>query len=240
MKTSMVAAAAALTMMLPSAASATILTFDVDTTRPRDVLPMPQSYGDRVTATVMGSAAYGVGTEGFTPNIVASYFPIAANLTRWSDYGSLQNVFENEDDGDTSVGFTLTADAGYMVTLFELDLGGYAGGDYTIPGLSVRDGAGNVLYSAANYLVRGSNGQFSTLDFGAAPLTASALTFTIDLTGLGGDSDNIGIDNVRFGQRLASAIPAVPEPSTWAMMLVGFGLTAGAIRRRRRPTVQFA
>ena len=31
---------------------------------------------------------------------------------------------------------------------------------------------------------------------------------------------------------------AVPEPGTWAMMMVGFGLVGGALRRRR--TGQFA
>ena len=30
-------------------------------------------------------------------------------------------------------------------------------------------------------------------------------------------------------------VPAVPEPATWAMMLLGFGATGLMIRRRRRP-----
>ena len=30
--------------------------------------------------------------------------------------------------------------------------------------------------------------------------------------------------------------PAVPEPGTWATMLLGFGLTGWAMRRRRRQT----
>lgn len=32
---------------------------------------------------------------------------------------------------------------------------------------------------------------------------------------------------------------AVPEPSAWAMMIVGFGLIAGAMRRRQRQTVHY-
>lgn len=32
---------------------------------------------------------------------------------------------------------------------------------------------------------------------------------------------------------------AVPEPATWAMMLMGFGLVGGAMRTRRRTTVKF-
>ncbi|MFT3975936.1 MAG: FxDxF family PEP-CTERM protein [Sphingomonas bacterium] len=38
-----------------------------------------------------------------------------------------------------------------------------------------------------------------------------------------------------------SATPAVPEPATWAMMILGFGLIGGAMRYRRRETaVRFA
>jgi hypothetical protein len=31
---------------------------------------------------------------------------------------------------------------------------------------------------------------------------------------------------------------AVPEPATWAMMLIGFGLVDSSIRRRRRQAVR--
>ncbi|MBM6577743.1 PEP-CTERM sorting domain-containing protein [Microvirga sp. SRT01] len=38
-----------------------------------------------------------------------------------------------------------------------------------------------------------------------------------------------------------AGIGAVPEPSTWAMMIVGFGMVGGAMRRRRVSTkVSFA
>lgn len=35
-----------------------------------------------------------------------------------------------------------------------------------------------------------------------------------------------------FGSSLVPAIPLVPEPATWAMMLLGFGLLGTAVRRR--------
>lgn len=38
------------------------------------------------------------------------------------------------------------------------------------------------------------------------------------------------VDNVRF----SSVSAPVPEPATWAMMLVGFGLVGGALRRRTK------
>ena len=43
-------------------------------------------------------------------------------------------------------------------------------------------------------------------------------------------ADNIGplLDNVRLD------VSAVPEPATWAMMLLGLGFVGGAMRSRRR------
>lgn len=51
-------------------------------------------------------------------------------------------------------------------------------------------------------------------------------------------SDIIGFDDIRFDFVNA----AVPEPATWAMMIGGFGLVGGAMRRRSsvNTTVRFA
>jgi hypothetical protein len=38
-------------------------------------------------------------------------------------------------------------------------------------------------------------------------------------------------DNYRI--TIANAVGAVPEPSTWAMMLIGFGAVGASLRRRR-------
>ena len=47
-------------------------------------------------------------------------------------------------------------------------------------------------------------------------------------------NDLIGIDDVRF----ASLAGAAPEPGTWAMMIVGFGLAGYALRRRQKVTTR--
>lgn len=59
----------------------------------------------------------------------------------------------------------------------------------------------------------------------------------------GGAANFIGFDNVTLG----ASVPgngAVPEPSTWATMLLGFGAVGLAVRRRRKqepnPARQFA
>lgn len=51
----------------------------------------------------------------------------------------------------------------------------------------------------------------------------------IDPAGVSSD-DGLGIDDFRLS---ASVAAAVPEPATWAMMIGGFGVVGGALRRRR-------
>ena len=50
-------------------------------------------------------------------------------------------------------------------------------------------------------------------------------------TGPGGVAETYNLDNARFGTVAA----AVPEPSVWALMVLGFGAIGGAMRRRRNP-----
>lgn len=87
----------------------------------------------------------------------------------------------------------------------------------------------------------------ATLSFGSLPVLAddpfktiavrfrsSADTaFRVQLGALGGDNIGPVIDNL--------SISAVPEPATWAMMIGGFGLVGGAMRRRAaRTSVTYA
>lgn len=76
-----------------------------------------------------------------------------------------------------------------------------------------------------------TTGQF-TLSYSAASITRVAVA-------AGSYNDWVGVDNVVFTQ--VGATPAVPEPATWAMMLVGFGGMGAAMRyRRRKQSVSFA
>jgi hypothetical protein len=55
-----------------------------------------------------------------------------------------------------------------------------------------------------------------------------------------GANQNTAIDNVQIGA-FAAELGAVPESSTWAMMIAGFGLVGASLRYRRRTTkVSFA
>lgn len=54
-----------------------------------------------------------------------------------------------------------------------------------------------------------------------------------DTDGAGGADHGLAIDDLSFTARLAQ-VGAVPEPATWGLMLLGFGLVGGLSRRRQR------
>lgn len=110
-------------------------------------------------------------------------------------------------------------------------------------------------------LISSANGSFqetiysdlSTIDFQGLPnafrltITQSPvkqlqLAFTTPLTtagaAFGGNSFEaqqiIGAGNRLLTGTAARAVAAVPEPATWAMMMVGFGMVGAASRYRRR------
>ncbi len=211
--------------LLCGSASATVLTFDI--AGAGNGLLMPQDYGDNVTATTMGNFSYG-SAGGFTPNVTVSYASDSGQELRfWStNYNDLINVVENEVDGDTGYSLTFTADSGFDVVLDSMNMGNW-GATITVPGITVTDGGGSTLFSATNFLLPGSSTP-SSLFFDFGGISANTLILYIDTTGLGGNSDNVGLDNIQFGQ----SVSAVPVPA--AAWLFGSGLIGlvGIARRR--------
>lgn len=67
----------------------------------------------------------------------------------------------------------------------------------------------------------GSTGQ-ETLSFSAPSFTSVVVT-------PGEFNDWVGFDNLEF-----TFADVIPEPSSWAMMIAGFGLTGAMLRRRRK------
>lgn len=182
-----------------------------------------RNYGDRVTDAIDGNGhAYDIITGnglGNTPNVEVSYTGGSPDL--WTTgYGDLENVLYDENDGSTGFGIVFTADPGYQVGIFEFDMASFLQ-DPTIPGVSILDSNNNVLWSSGSPVISGT----TRTAFSTGGVFSNSLTLAVDLTGLGGSSDNIGIDNIQFGQR------AIPEPSAMSLLLLG---VAGSMLRRRR------
>lgn len=196
-----------------TAVQATELTFDIEDISNGSV--MPQNYGDNVVAVDVGGFHYG-DAGGFTPNVVISYAdPFGNNITYWGPgFNDLNGVLNNEDDGEAGYSITLTADTGFVVSLLGFDMRNYSS-EVTLPGLTIVNGNGDIVFSQVNFSVPSSSAPHLDYDFNN--ISAQEISISIDTTGLGGNSDNIGLDNIQFSQAAV-----VPVPT--AMWLLGSSL----------------
>lgn len=188
--------------------NATVLTFDVDGLPNGSILSA--GYGNRVSCSQMGAFHYGL-ESGVTPNVTVAYagdhtwsaFPIF-----WTTgYNDLINIIENESDGDTGYQVVFQADPNTIVQLESFDVGNW-GGSINVPEIRVADGDGTILFQMAGVtLPANSVPQHVHLEM-PPEVRASKLILRVDTSGLGGYSDNIGLDNIRFSQD-----PPAPRPS---------------------------
>lgn len=209
-------------------ARSTILVFDQERDGQSIVVPTssggtpPSDYGDHVTSAAMpvpgGIFTYGNAGEGFTPHVGVDIFaagatPTDSHVRLWqTGYGDLANVIFTEGPGIAGapmLSVRLTAEVGYRVELYGFDLAGF-GADYTIAGVTVLAGT-DTLFSELDVLVEGdmTGPRHTTFAFDD-PLSAPELLLQIDLSNLPSNlQDNVGLDNLRFGQH-----PPIPEPAS--------------------------
>ncbi len=216
-------------------ANATVLTFDASI---GNGAVMPQDYGDRVTNTSMGSFSYG-DRGGYTPNVTVEYVGGPGNsdgtgtgLSFWGPgFGDLTNVLNNEDDGELLMQINFIADSGFKVILDSFDLGNY-GSAKTLARLSIINESASILYSDTNILLPATTDN-SHLDFNSkTPFIGQSLSIIIDFTGLGSSNDDVGLDNIQFGQ---VASDPIPEPATMLLLGTGLvGLAGSRVRRKNR------
>lgn len=166
--------------------------------------------------------------DGLTAQLTLNYLGLVGNDLRFS-----YSLFNNStvDSRVSGFGFNTNPDV----------IGGTASGEFTkllVDG-SYPNGVGNIgvcLNDGGNACQGGGNGGvddgwtgtgFFNLDFGAsAPATVTLSNF----------ADRYQSLAVGTGSGTGRVVAAVPEPSTWAMMLFGFGGIGFSMRRRRSTT----
>jgi PEP-CTERM motif len=152
---------------------------------------------------------------------------IPSSLLWWgSNYNNLFGVaFAPGNDANSLARIEIKAlQPGDAVTLSSFMLGAYSN--------TTRDTVLNI------YAIGSSTPLFSYVG-PVGNSTISATVFNPNLTVAGGlwiewadSAYNVGIDNIEYS--VGGVVQSVPEPSTWMMLLAGFGLI-GFLRRRKVP-----
>lgn len=120
---------------------------------------------------------------------------------------------------------------GPVTILFSTDQYGVGleGGYFDAPhstGITAFDRAGNVIGVVSN---NGLGIEFLGLVTSDGSASIAGLQFSL----VGPEPSGFAIDNVRFGKAGEVVVPSIPEPETYALLLVGLGGVATAVRRRR-------
>ena len=123
--------------------------------------------------------------------------------------------------------FTLTGGSTFGVATFNLSGAGQVTGTETTSVFVTSIGLGGVL--TTQQFTINTNGSNFLGFYGTAGERFTGLSFVSDPVTSGiADFRQLRLGDVR------GPVPSVPEPSTWAMLLLGFGTMGVSLRRRRR------
>ncbi len=172
--------------------------------------------GNFETGTFAGWTA--TGNVGVAPTVV--YAPYGLGSPTFGNYLVGFNGGNLAPDGilnqaiSTSAGQTYTLSFDYAVT---------TGGNQSLIA-SVLDA--NTLATISTQTVSTTSSSPTTGGFSFTALSSGTIVRFSDVATNPTNSQDIGLDNVSVTGT------ALPEPASWALMIVGFGLVGGAVRRR--------
>jgi hypothetical protein len=193
--------AALLINLLAAELNGATLIFEPATGSYSDFGTLPQGYANRIAATVQDGFLYSL-DGGATPNVVVVHSSGAlAQIYTWSaDYGDLSHIVFAQEPKVFEM--DLVADPGYKVTLSSFDMASWPHLNYTINSVQVVNQNSAVLFSQISPVILGSTStspQHTSFDFMATGgLTGTTIKILFDSTNV--DSDDVGIDNIKFGQ----------------------------------------
>ena len=162
-------------------------------------------------------------------NYAAIGQPVYDGANFYSIGGAGNNGFASPGEG---IGQTVATTLGdiYRLTF------GYS--DENCPGCSTVFTV-NIGSFAQDFTVVADAGGFFTRPFDVGQISgftatgpSTFISFILKSTTNIGNNDPL-LDGIVFEKVGTTNVPTVPEPATWAMMLTGFGLLGGALRRRR-------
>lgn len=212
-----------------------------------------------VAASNLASAQTLVNGSFENPDLGTSNYSYTTQPTGWTGTGALVNATGSSAfygatppagqdgqqfyalQGKSSIFENFTADQSGMLTVSWLSAGrpdgGTFGGDQSYD-VSLT-GSGIELGSLGTFTT--TSGQAFARLAGTGTVTAGQI-YSVSFRGLSSTDETAFIDGVSLSWTAATAtadsvdvsatVDAVPEPATWAMMLLGFGMVGGASRRR--------
>ncbi|MSU49275.1 MAG: PEP-CTERM sorting domain-containing protein [Opitutus sp.] len=164
----------------------------------------------------------GVGYRTFT---FATGTTLTNYLQLWSSgYGDLTKVAFASSSGFAAE-LSLVPGAGFGIRLLSFDMAGWLNTDRTNSVMRLVDGSGNLLFDFAAggpVLIQGDGNGPPHSTFSPNIFSAGTIRFQW------GNDWNNGLDNLRFE---VVPLSAVPEPSTWVLLVLGGVVLAGRVRR---------
>lgn len=149
-------------------------------------------------------------------------------------------VISNSDVESEYDYYSFTVALAGTTGIFDIDYGLFESAEDTTPDfdafLSLLDSSGNILaQNDDSSTTNGAGGSFHPYDAFLNYNFASAGTYAIRVGSCCERPAN-GTYQLQVSLEAPGVTGAVPEPATWAMMLIGFGAIGVSLRRRRKVT----